>query len=169
MPKRLQMPWKRALGVRETAAGHRLGALEWWGGGGGRSNASPASPFSHSLVVIILLSGPDKNSSAVALGWMAFPETCQVFDYISRPHCALDGLSLEIKGATAARHSPEAPAHATAQVYHDRAKWSGKTRFRPILDPVFVPKWPILKAVTGPKRVPTSPQVRNGLQTPARG
>ena len=28
----LQMPWRPALGVRETAAGHRLGALE--GGGG---------------------------------------------------------------------------------------------------------------------------------------
>ena len=30
---RLQMPSKLALGVRETVAGHRLGALE--GGGGG--------------------------------------------------------------------------------------------------------------------------------------
>ena len=31
---RLQMPWKLAFGVRETEAGHRLGALE--GGGGWR-------------------------------------------------------------------------------------------------------------------------------------
>ena len=31
---RLQMPLKLALGVRETVAGHRLGALEGRGGGG---------------------------------------------------------------------------------------------------------------------------------------
>ena len=31
---RLQMPLKLALGVRETVAGHRLGALEGEGGGG---------------------------------------------------------------------------------------------------------------------------------------
>ena len=30
---RLQMPLKPALAVRETVAGHRLGALEWGGGG----------------------------------------------------------------------------------------------------------------------------------------
>ena len=36
------MPLKLALGVRETVAGHRLGALEGMGGGGGSppSNAS---------------------------------------------------------------------------------------------------------------------------------
>ena len=32
---RLQMPLKPALVVRETVAGHRLGALEFGGGGGG--------------------------------------------------------------------------------------------------------------------------------------
>ena len=39
---RLQMPLKPALGVRETVAGHRLGAREGGGGGGGSSpsNAS---------------------------------------------------------------------------------------------------------------------------------
>ena len=37
---RLQMPWKSALAVRETVAGHRLGALE--GGGGGTSPPSNA-------------------------------------------------------------------------------------------------------------------------------
>ena len=44
---RLQMPLKLALGVRETTAGHRLGALEWGGGGGGSPacNASLPSPF----------------------------------------------------------------------------------------------------------------------------
>ena len=31
---RLRMPLKPALGVRGTVAGHRLGALEGWGGGG---------------------------------------------------------------------------------------------------------------------------------------
>ena len=31
---RLQMPWKLALAVRGTVAGHRLGALEEGGGGG---------------------------------------------------------------------------------------------------------------------------------------
>ena len=46
MPKavgycRLQVPLKLALGVRETVAGHRLGALE--GGGGGAPPPSSAS------------------------------------------------------------------------------------------------------------------------------
>ena len=36
---RLQTPLKLALGVRETVAGHRLGALE--GGGGGRGPSLP--------------------------------------------------------------------------------------------------------------------------------
>ena len=31
---RIQMPLKLALAVRETVAGHELGALEGWGGGG---------------------------------------------------------------------------------------------------------------------------------------
>ena len=39
---RLQIPLKPVLGVREAAAGHRLGALE--GGGGGASPPSNASP-----------------------------------------------------------------------------------------------------------------------------
>ena len=38
---RLQMPLKLTLAVRETVAGHRLGALE--GGGGGTSPPSNAS------------------------------------------------------------------------------------------------------------------------------
>ena len=41
---RLQMPLKPALGVRETVAGHRLGALESGGGGGYPSNASLFTP-----------------------------------------------------------------------------------------------------------------------------
>ena len=40
---RLQMPLRLALGVRETVAGHRLGALE--GGGGGGSPPLPMHPW----------------------------------------------------------------------------------------------------------------------------
>ena len=54
---RLQMPLKLALGVRETVAGHRLGALEGGGGGlttdigrrggwpGDRTPSGPAGPL----------------------------------------------------------------------------------------------------------------------------
>ena len=41
---RLQMPFKLALGVRETVAGHRLGAL---GGGGGGQPLPPPPPLLH--------------------------------------------------------------------------------------------------------------------------
>ena len=41
--RRLQMPLKLALAVRETAAGHRLGALEGEGGTSPHSNASLVS------------------------------------------------------------------------------------------------------------------------------
>ena len=40
---RLQMPWKLALGVRETVAGQRLGALE--GGGGVSPPPLPMHPW----------------------------------------------------------------------------------------------------------------------------
>ena len=40
---RLEMPLKLALAIRETVAGHRLGALKGRGGGGGTSAPSNAS------------------------------------------------------------------------------------------------------------------------------
>ena len=63
---RLQMPLKPALGVRETVAGHRLGALA--GGGGGTSSPSnaslpiPGASSSQLLCSIASLVGPSIGS-----------------------------------------------------------------------------------------------------------
>ena len=48
---RLQMPLSLALGVRETVAGHRLGALEGERGGGGVPPPLPMHPWSNPFTV----------------------------------------------------------------------------------------------------------------------